>query len=512
MPDPGSPTPAPAPAGGRAALAVIALALVLRAGLFAFAENKHGDAPMRALIAEWMNLDARAAVDPRTFCQFGPLQPALLRPFLALDPVAPRSSRYLAMLAGIAVFFPFLRLARRIAAPAHATLAALALALSPLHIQASITASSEALYLLLMVGCLERLLAALERPRAATFALAGLLASLAAVTRYDAWIDFPIVVAAAWWWRPRAATLSTTTTTTTAGLAVFAIATAALPLAWIGWGAVTSHDPFFFARYISSDHAHLAAAATARFGALGARARQLGVWSIAFAAAMGLPMVAGAALALRRFGALPPAAKIVVAAALAPPALYLAKGLLFLSFEPLPRFALIPGALILPIAAQAAQARWGLARCRWMTAVGATLLSAGVLCVAWCGRARVWSGAESLAPVTRLDGEDRALAVYLRDHRRAGERVLIEPLDFADIVIAHAARVPATLTVSLAITRHAEPTVAATLARTGARWLAVYDGAPDGWGQRLAADWPRDSLRFGHWKLLHDPASRNLGE
>ena len=55
--------------------------------------------------------------------------------------------------------------------------------------------------------------------------------------------------------------------------------------------------------------------------------------------------------------------------------------------------------------------------------------------------------------------------------------MLIEPLDFADIVIAHAARVPAPLTVSLSITRHPEPTLAATLARTGARWLAVYDRA-----------------------------------
>ena len=130
------------------------------------------------------------------------------------------------------------------------------------------------------------------------------------------------------------------------------------------------------------------------------------------------------------------------------------------------------------------------------------LLSAVALCLAWWGEGRVWPGAESLAPLTRLDGEDRALADYLRAHRQPGERVLIEPLDFADIVIAHAARVPAPLSVSLAITRQAETTVAATLARTGAAWLAVYDGGPSSWGRRLAADWPADSLRFGRWKLL----------
>jgi 4-amino-4-deoxy-L-arabinose transferase-like glycosyltransferase len=500
--------PAPAPAAGsrsaaRAALAVIALALVLRAGLYPFAENKHGDAPMRALIAEWLNLVPHAAADPRTYCQFGPLHTTLMRPFLALDPVAPRSSRYLSLLAGIAVFFPFLRLARRLAAPAHAPLAALALALSPLHIQASITASSEALYLLLMVACLERLLAALERGRLATFAIAGLLASLAAVTRYDAWIDFPIVVVAAWWWHGRAR--AQPRSGATAGLLLFAGVTAILPAAWIAWGARATDDPFFFARYITSDHAHLAAAVTARFGALGARARQLGIWSVAFVAANSLPMVLAAALALRRFGALPAAARIVVVAALAPPMLYLAKGLLFLSFEPLPRFALIPGVLILPLCAQVAEIRWGLPRCRAGVAASAALLTAVVLCLAWGGPGRVWSGAESLAPLTRLDGEDRALADYLRAHRRPDERVLIEPLDFADVVIAHAARVPAPLSVSLAITRQAETTVAATLARTGAAWLAVYDGGPSSWGQRLAADWPADSLRFGRWKLLHAP-------
>jgi hypothetical protein len=487
---------------------VIALALVLRAGLFPFAENKHGDAPMRALIAEWMNLDPPAAADPHTYCQFGPLHTTLMRPFIALDPVAPRSSRYLSLMAGMAVFFPFLRLARRIATPATAALAALALAVSPLHIQASITASSEALYLLLMVSCLERLLAALDSGGGgvvgswARFALAGLLASLAAVTRYDAWIDVPIVVVvAAWLWRERRWKIAR-------GLLVFAGVAAILPLGWIAWSARVAHDPFFFAHYISSDHAHLAAAVRAHFGPLGARARQLGIWSLAFVAAMSLPLVVAGAIALRRVTALHAPAQLVAVAALAPPLLYLIQGLLLLSFEPLPRFALIPGALILPLAADVAAARWGLAGSRAAIAGSALALSGLVLLVAWSGRDRVWSGAESLAPLTRLDGEDRALASYLRTHRAADERVLIEPLDFADIVIAHAARVPAPLSASLTITRRPEASVAATLARTGVAWLAVYDGDARSWGRLLAADWPPDSLRFGRWKLLYRPAPR----
>ena len=147
-----------------AAPAAIALAIVLRLAAFPFAENKHGDAPMRALIAERMVLEPASAGVPRTYCQFGPLHTTLMRPFIALDRVASRSSRYLSLFAGIGVLFPFLAFARRVlgqSGEAGAALATFALAVSPLHIQASTTAASEALYLLLWVCALERLLAAL---------------------------------------------------------------------------------------------------------------------------------------------------------------------------------------------------------------------------------------------------------------------------------------------------------------------------------------------------------------
>src|SRR3954467_11867050 len=120
--------------------ATLALAVVLRLGGFAVVDNKHGDAAMRALIAERLVLDPASAAVPRTYCQFGPLHTTLMRPFIALDPLAPRSSRYLSLLAGIAVLFPFLAFARRLVGEPAAALATFVLALSPLHIQASTTA------------------------------------------------------------------------------------------------------------------------------------------------------------------------------------------------------------------------------------------------------------------------------------------------------------------------------------------------------------------------------------
>jgi len=468
---------------------------VLRVGLFPFAENKHGDAPMRALIAERLVLDPASAALPRTYCQFGPLHTTLMRPFIALDSYAPRSSRYLSLLCGLAVFFPFLAFARRLIGEARAPLAAFLLAVSPLHLQASTTASSEALYLLLWVGALERLLAALESRRLRTFAVAGLLASLAAVTRYDAWLALPMVAAAAWWFARQPDPASVTR-----GLLVFALAASIFPVAWLAWGAASGGDPLFFAHYISSDHAGLGATAAARYGAWLGRARQLGVWSLAFVAAMTPPGAVLAAVALKRGArALSPAMRLAVVAALGPPAIYLAEGLIAQSFEPLARFALIPGALLLPLAVSAVP----LERARAFRA-GALASAAAFSLVVWqvatVGRERIWAGAESMGMLTRLDGEDRALAAHLRAVRRPGARVMIEPFSFAEIGIAHAAGIPWTESVTLIVTREPRATARDSLLSTGAEYLVGYD-RPGGWPARLP-DWPRGGARFGHWIVI----------
>jgi len=475
---------------------ILGLALALRAALFPFAENKHGDAPMRALIAERMVLDPASAADPRTYCQFGPLHTALMRPFVAADPLAPRSTRYLSLLAGIAVFFPFLALAEQLVGRPRAALAAFALAVSPLHLQASTTASSEALYLLLFVGALERLLAGLDGGRARDFAVAGLLASLAAVTRYDAWLALPLLVLAAALLRPEALREPFRK------LAVFSAAAALCPLIWLVWGARVGGDALFFAHYISADHTGLAATALARYGPVLGRLRQLGIWALAFVAAMTLPGAVLAGVALRRgLRPLSRPMRLVVVAALGPPAIYLLRGLLFGSFEPLARFALVPGALLLPLAVSALPAPPARVRAFQLGALAsAALFSVAVWLVATVGRERIWAGAESMGALTRLDGEDRALARYLRAHRPPGAPVMIEPHVFADIAIEHAGGVPWTEAVSLIVTREPRATVAETLRATGAQFLVGYD-QDGGWPRRLP-DWPAHGVRFGRWRVV----------
>ena len=297
------------------------------------------------------------------------------------------------------------------------------------------------------------------------------------------------------------------------GLAVFSLCAASLPMAWLAWGARAGGDPLFFAHYIMTDHAGLAAEVAGRFGPLLGRARQLGIWTLAFVAAMTLPGAVLAAIAVARgWRGFPPAMRIVVVTALGPPALYLVRGLALQSFEPLARFALAPGALLLPLAATLVPpARAG--RFRAATAAAAVAFSIAVWLVATVGRDRIWAGAESMGAVTRLDGEDRELARHLRAQRRPHEPVMIEPVAFAEIGIAHAAGVPWTESITLIVTREPRATVEESMRATGARFVVGYDrqdgkdgkdGKGGGWPRRLP-DWPTSPTKqtqIGHWRIV----------
>jgi hypothetical protein len=123
--------------------------------------------------------------------------------------------------------------------------------------------------------------------------------------------------------------------------------------------------------------------------------------------------------------------------------------------------------------------------------------------VATVGPGRVWGGAESNGALTRLDDEDRALATHLRAHRQPGERVMIEPFNFAEIAVTEQAGVPAPQSITLAVTREPGATVEGTMSATGARWLAAHeDDRALGWTRRLP-DWPRDAMEVGRWRLIH---------
>jgi hypothetical protein len=458
------------------------------------------------------------------------------------------------LLAGLAVFPWLAALGRRLrtsstpgpegrAQTTAEWIAALALALAPLHVQASTTASSEALYLLLSVGAFERLAVALGTRRWRDFAVAGGLASLVAVTRFDAWIGLPVAgVACAWRWRGPSARGGRDArhgrdARALGEAALFLGVAAVMPLAYLAWNWLDSGDPFFFARYIARDHAELAAAVTARLGGGGARVRQLGIWLAAFTAVMSPALVVAGARALAGWRRLGGAAQVVMVSALAPTALYLVKGLALGDFEPLPRFAIAPGVMLLSWAATRLLGARSTRRAAVDIALGALATSGVALLLAFgpalreTGRrpedgtfaapvtsdppGRIWGGAESVGPLTRLDPEDRALAEFLRARRRPEEVVFVDTFGYVDIAIAHAAGVPLGRVATLTTTRTPSETLAATRARTGAAWFAYHERS---WAGRLPPDWPADvsdgpwsSTRIGGWRIAHARAMPAAG-
>src|SRR5262245_10473172 len=229
--------------------------------MFEASENKHGDAPIRALIAERMNMEPTYAWDASAYRQFGPVHLLAMRPFLKLDRDTPRASRWLSLIAGVLSFFPLVILARRLYGDRAAALSALAMAVSSLHLQASVTAASEALYIFLMLMALERFCAGLEHPEGGgwLFALSGLFAGIAG----------PVGI--------RTALLLGKQRR---GVIAFTIVAAALPAAWFAFMALKTGDPLGAFRYISSVHAGLGADTLQRLGPVWARARQLGIWGL----------------------------------------------------------------------------------------------------------------------------------------------------------------------------------------------------------------------------------------
>ena len=275
-----------------------------------------------------------------------------------------------------------------------------------------------------------------------------------------------------------------------------------LPAAWLAVGRARGGDALFFAHYIMTDHAGLAADVAGRFGPVLGRVRQLGIWALAFVAAMTLPatVLAAAAIARGWRSKLSAPARIVVIAALGPPALYLARGLAAAEL----RAARALRARAGDVAAAAGGGAWSRPRAgarsgsrrrrrpsRFRSPSGWSRPS---------GAIAIWAGAESMGAVTRLDGEDRALAAALRARRAPHAPVMLEPLAFADISIAHAAGVPWTESISLIVTRTPRATVAETMSATGARFIAGYD-QPGGWPRTLP-DWPAGALHIGRWRLV----------
>ncbi|MHB8419967.1 MAG: glycosyltransferase family 39 protein [Myxococcales bacterium] len=422
----------------------LALATAVRAAVFPFAWNLYGDAPSRVVtVFDWLHRPffLRSFLGAR---QFGPLNVYLLAAVGRLWPDRFVAPRLLSLLAGSLSAWPLYRLAEARFGRRAAALSAWAFAVYGLHVQASTTAASEALFLFFLLWAL----AALDRSaRPGWLAAAALAMGCACAVRYDGWLYAPLCCL--FLLRPlRERTLSPVRAAAF-GAAILAVPAFQLWGNWIDMG-----DPLYLVHYIDADHVRNAAAASAAMG----RGRWVLYCLLFWPANLALeltPFVAGGTLvalleALRRRRALDLAALAAV-----PAALFTFRGAFLLQFHPLARFTLPTAVLLLPYAGAGLELLWRgrprPARAALQAACAISTLALPAYLV-WrtAGRGDPW--ADTLRPISPLstlppDMEEAARA--LSQIAGPGPVLIDESPGYQDIAVAFYVRLPLDRVLSL---------------------------------------------------------------
>jgi 4-amino-4-deoxy-L-arabinose transferase-like glycosyltransferase len=390
----------------RPLLAVLAVALAARAAPIVFGYEHYGDAPVRIELAE------RWAQHPHLWhgyletWQYGPLHLTLIGALVRLLGDRVVAARLLSLAGGLLGVWLLYRVAQRERGPEAALWAALALALSPLHIQASATGASEAVFLALLLGAL---LLALRGQTP----LPALLLGAAGLVRYDGWLYVPLFGALIWQRRRDVAAAS----------AFCALAAApALFWLWVNWRY--TGDPLAPLRHIDRDHAMLARTAAESFGPLRARLQHLLYWplSVCITAtpAFGLLGLWGSARTLRRREK----GWDLVALAWLPAAYFTFRAAVLLDFRPMVRFTLVAAALSLVFARDA------LLLLRRPAAAGAVAVAVvtPVLLAALCwnrtGALAEW--ARPMAPIGSLPPGIVEAGRWVKANARSDDMILLD--------------------------------------------------------------------------------------
>ena len=349
-----------------AGLALVAVGLLARLPSLLVGVEHYGDAPVRIEAAE------RWIASPHVWrgfgeaFQYGPLHLSLLGAAVKLGGRF-AGPRLLSLGFGLFGIWLLHRLARRAVSAPAALAAGLALALSPIHVQASTTGASEAIFLSLLLASVSLVFAARADANAAgpRLALAGAILGAASLVRYDGLL-YVALLSGLLAWDAAAGRLSNAEAKQpdrpgpsgrVAGLLAFAACAAVLPALWFWRCAAVDGHAFAALRHIDQDHRALAAAAVQWMGEARYRLYCLGYWPAAVlivcTPVAGLLATFGAFRALWRLArALPRPPTDAQALALLAwvPALYFTiRGAVLVDFRPMARFALVAGALSLPL-------------------------------------------------------------------------------------------------------------------------------------------------------------------
>jgi len=394
----------------------LAVALAMRALPLVVGYEYYGDSPVRIEAAE------RWAAHPHLWrgfsesFQYGPLHLSLIGWLIQLLGNRVVAARALSLLCGLLGVWLLGLLTLRHRDAASARWAMYGLALSPLHIQASTTGASEAVFLAMFLGALVLL-------ESEQVALAAVLLGAAGLVRYDGWLYVPLFTALLWW-RQRDHLRA-------AGFAVLAAAPA------LGWMAVNQRyagDALAPVHYIAADHRALAKMMFDYFGSARWRLYGLTYWPFAVCGIvtplLGIAAMSGAFKALwRRTNGWE-----LAAIAWLPVAYFMFRTSVLGDFRPLARFAMIAATLSLIFARDMISQRL-----RAPVIALMILWPVGLAAVSWNrdGGAAEW--ARPLSPISSLPPGIAQAADYLRCVQ-PGDVVLVDTVwDYLDIPLVFAA-------------------------------------------------------------------------
>ena len=460
----------------------LAAALAARIPALLLGFEHYGDAPVRVEIAErWARAPHLWHGFTETY-QYGPLQLSLVGAALRVWPDRLWAPRGLSLLCGLLGIWLLFRVANRLAGPQAAFVAALGLALSPLHIQASTTAASEAPFLALFLGSIDLLLSDRLLTSALFLAASGLI-------RYDGWLYVPLL---AGWLVLRRVALPR--------IALYVGIAAAPAVLWLWVNKVYAGDALAPIHHIDWDHRTLTAASLAHFGQIHWRAYCLFYWPLAVllvcTPVLGAFAMAGAARALWRRSS----GWQIAAVAWIPAAYFTFRAAILTDFRPLSRFALVAGVLSLPFAWSAIAALPARARSATVAlGVAVLVLTPAALAFASYGRnggLAEWS--RPMSPVSTVPPGIAQAARWLRANAETEDYLLLDSAwHYLDIPLAFASGLPDERIARLRwadfderLAQH-PPTLA----------LLLYQGALRYVKGAEAASEESESFRFREWRF-----------
>ncbi len=423
-------------------LVFILLALLITRGIvFPYAENLYGDSVVRSEIAE------RWAQEPKLYhgfndgvYQFGPLHFYYMGIVLKAWPSREHATRLASLLMGVLLVVPIFRLGRRLFSSQAALITGLVVATWSLHIQASTTAASEAVFLTLLFFCLDYLFQGIQEERFRPLAIAALFSNLACALRYDGWMYFPLLgILIAISGKDRVASITRAV--------LFLALCVPFPLWWMQQNEVSMGDALYPLHYINDYHKNWVQDAIARNGNLGQRFVALFFWPATLVLTCSLAGFFALSGVVKAF--IHKNNRALACIALFPAAYYTFRGALLLDFSPLARFYMVPTAIALFYIQDGFN--WILSgRSKWTQRCAA--IATICLCLLtpwWLGYATAWksdrlaNNLRPIAPLSTLPVDQMTAALFLKRNVSPSEVVIIdEAPDFLDINVAFFSGLP----------------------------------------------------------------------